>query len=235
MSYQLIHGDCLEVMPTLESGSVDMILADIPYGEVNRASAGIRILNKGNADIETFNLNFVIKHSVRLAKSIYIFCGIEQVSKLRKGFVDCGLSTRLLIWEKTNPTPLNGEYLWLSSIECCVFARKSGAIFNEHCHSSVFRGVTEKDQLHPTQKPLWLMRKLIRASTNANGTVLDFCTGSGSTIVAAIQEGRRAIGIEQDAGYFQIAQKRCEEASYQPSLFTPQPTQWKPVAMFGDD
>ena len=89
--------------------------------------------------------------------------------------------------------------------------------------------------LHPTQKPIDLLAYLIRTYTNEGETILDNTMGSGSTIVAAIQEGRNAIGIERDADYFAIAQQRCLEATYQPSLFTPQPTQWEPVAMFGDD
>jgi DNA modification methylase len=88
---------------------------------------------------------------------------------------------------------------------------------------------------HPTQKPVALLAYLIRTYTNEGETILDNTMGSGSTIVAAIQEGRNAIGIERDADYFAIAQQRCLEATYQPSLFTPQPTQWEPVAMFGDD
>ena len=64
--------------------------------------------------------------------------------------------------------------------------------------------------------------------------ILDNTTGSGSTIVAAIQEGRNAIGIERDADYFAIAQKRCLEATYQPSLFAPEPQQWQTAPMFGD-
>ena len=67
--------------------------------------------------------------------------------------------------------------------------------------------------LHPTQKPVDLMSYLIRTYTNAGDTVLDFTMGSGSTGVAAIQEGRRFVGIEKDAGYFEIAQRRISEAA----------------------
>ena len=62
--------------------------------------------------------------------------------------------------------------------------------------------------LHPTQKPVALMEYLIKTYTNENETVLDFCMGSGSTIVAAKNLNRRAIGIEKDAGYFEIAKQR---------------------------
>jgi site-specific DNA-methyltransferase (adenine-specific) len=72
------------------------------------------------------------------------------------------------------------------------------------------------DSLHPTQKPVELLRYLIRTYTNAGETVLDFTMGSGTTGVAALQEGRGFIGIELDAGYFDIAKRRIEQV--QPAL-----------------
>lgn len=208
---ELYLGDCLDVMPRLASKSIDLIIADIPYGEVNRPSSGLRNLNKSIADIETFSLDFVFCHAARLAKTVYIWCGTEQVSLLRAGFVSLGMSTRLCIWEKTNPSPMNGEHLWLSSVECCVFARWPNATFNGRCISPVFRGPTERNQIHPTQKPLWLIESLVRTSSNPNDIVLDFCFGSGTTGVACKLLHRRFVGIEKDAHFFDIAAKRIAE------------------------
>lgn len=205
----LMHGDCLEMMRQIPDGSVDMILTDIPYGEVNRKSSGLRNLDKGDADIITFSLKDAINESVRLAKqSIYLFCGIEQVSEIRSRMVDAGLSTRLCIWEKTNPSPMNGQRLWLSSIECCVFGRTPGATFNEHCKSAVWRNPVARGKVHPTMKPVALMERLILASSNEGDTVLDFTMGSGTTGVACVNTGRKFIGIEKDPDYFKIAEQR---------------------------
>lgn len=148
--------------------------------------------------------------------SAYVFCGTEQVSTLRGLFVGAGLTTRLGIWEKTNPSPMNGQRLWLSSVECCVFARKSKATFNEHCKSSVWRFATQHGKLHPTQKPLALMERLILASSNPGDTVLDNCMGSGTTGVACVNTGRNFIGIEKDPGYFAIAERRLRLKEVQP-------------------
>ena len=71
---------------------------------------------------------------------------------------------------------------------------------------------------HPTQKPVALYAYLIRTYTNAGDTVLDFCAGSGTTGVAAIKEGRNFVGVELDADYFKIAEKRISEAAMQPML-----------------
>ena len=67
--------------------------------------------------------------------------------------------------------------------------------------------------LHPTQKPVALMEYLIRTYTHEGMTVLDNCMGSGTTGVACINTGRKFIGMEMDAGYFQIAKDRIEGAT----------------------
>lgn len=66
--------------------------------------------------------------------------------------------------------------------------------------------------LHPTQKPVALMEYLIRTYTNEGDLVLDNCMGSGTTGVACMSTGRRFIGMEMDAGYFEIAKGRIMAA-----------------------
>lgn len=194
---KIICGDCIKLMQNLGNSSVDLILTDIPYGEVNRKSNKLRNLDKNFADVETFNLNEFLYECVRVCKgSIYIFCGIEQVSFIRKYFVAEKLSTRLCIWEKTNPSPMNGQHIWLSGIECCVYGKKKGATFNEHCKNSVWRYPSGRGKFHPTEKPLKLFQYIIKASSNQDDVVLDPCIGSGTTANAAILEGRNYIGFE---------------------------------------
>lgn len=74
-------------------------------------------------------------------------------------------------------------------------------------------------QFHPTQKPVDLLRYLIRTYTNPEDVVLDNCAGSGSTCIASIRERRRWIGIEKNEEYYQIAKKRIEQELSQPTLF----------------
>ena len=215
---KLYLGDCLEVMRGMPDKSVDAIITDPPYGVVNRDSNGIRMLDKGAADIKTYDEFILINYFTRISKTAYVWCGTEQVSNYRAAFVDAGYSTRICVWEKTNPSPMNGQYLWLSSIELCVYAKSTGAVFNEFCKSPVFRQPTEPKEYHPTAKPVSLMKRLILASSNEGDTILDPFMGSGTTGVACVQTGRNFIGIEIDPTYFAIAEKRIADAQMQPRL-----------------
>lgn len=75
-------------------------------------------------------------------------------------------------------------------------------------------GIVERDKLHPTQKPVDLMKFLVETYTKPGDTVLDFAMGSGSTGVACAETGRRFIGIEKDAAFFEIAKGRVTTAYY---------------------
>lgn len=219
---QLIHGDCLEVMPTLPDGSVDAIVTDPPYNEVHRDEARVRYarplrqlayFNKGRADTDPVPIDKVAAEFARITRgSIYVWCGTQQAGEWRNAFATLGLSTRLCVWEKSNPAPINGDKLWLSSIELCVYARKPKAPFNRFCKSPVWRGPLARVDGFPCPKPVWLMEELITASVPEGGVVLDAYLGSGTTGVACANTGRGFIGIEKDASYFAIAQERIAKA-----------------------
>jgi site-specific DNA-methyltransferase (adenine-specific) len=203
--------DCIVGFKKIKSKSVDLVLTDIPYTVVNRRSNGLRILTKEDADIGTFNLNVFLKETVRVCRgSIYIFCGTEQVSFIRKFLVDAGLSTRLIIWEKSNPSPMNGEYIWLSGIEVCVFGKFQGASFNEKCKNSVLKFPSGRSKSHPTEKPLRLFKYLVEVSSNQGDTVLDPCIGSGTTAIACLESKRKYLGFEINTEYYNHCVKRIE-------------------------
>ena len=204
MSIDLHNIDCIDYMSTMSDNSVTMTLTDIPYDVVNNYECGIREYNKGNADIITFDLNKFVDEVVRVTSgSVYIFCSTEQVSFIRERMTQLNLSTRLCIWEKTNPAPIHGDKFWLSSLECCVFGRKSKATFNEHCSSSVWReSIERKIKHHNTPKPIKLLARLIKASTNHGDIVFDPCSGSGTTAIACMVTRRHFVGCELDKDYY---------------------------------
>lgn len=205
----VINGDCMAILPRIADKSIDMVLTDIPYGVVNRNSAGIRSFDKKSADVVTFDLGVMVEQICRITKgSIYIFCSTEQVSDLRRLMVDNKMTTRLLIWNKTNPSPVNGQYLWLSSVECCVFGRFSKAVFNEHCKGGVMSFPSGRSKMHPTEKPLGLFEYIIKTSSNAGDIILDPFAGSGTTGVACKKTGRGFLLIEKDEAYIPTINSR---------------------------
>jgi len=213
-TYELHHGDCLELLKGegFPSQSFDAVVTDIPYGEVNRESNGLRDLDKQAADIADFDVGELTRLLCDKTKgSIYMFCGTEQVSEIRRAMVGCGMSTRLIVWEKTNPSPMNGEYIWLSGIEVCVFGKRKGATFNAHCRNTVLRHPSGERDLHPTQKPLLLMQELIEVSTNRGDTVLDPFMGSGTTGVACANLYRNFVGIEKNDSFYALCEKRLRD------------------------
>ena len=212
--------DCLEGMKMIPDNSIDLVLTDIPYNEVNRADNGLRNLDKANADIGEFDIVALTNILCDKTKgSVYMFCGINQVSPIREAMTAKGLSTRLIVWEKTNPSPMNGDVIWLSGIECCVFGKKSGATFNEHCKNTVFRYPSGDSKIHPTQKPLDLFRRLLLASSKEGDVVLDPFMGSATTAIACIKEHRHYIGFELNAEYYEKAMKRIKLERQQLTLF----------------
>lgn len=221
--------DCLDGMRLMKEQGIkaDMLLTDIPYGVVNARSNGrehyqgqLRQIKKGKADTLTFDL----KQYLELTDSIItnnfiIFCGTEQISQIIDFYGIKGYTTRLLIWEKTNPSPMNGEKVYLSGIECAVYAKKAGAIYNGFCKNTVFRYPCGDNKIHPTQKPLKLWYELLNDNTNENQIVLDTCAGSFTTAVACHKMQRHYIGFELDKEYYELGLKRLNDVKNQISLF----------------
>lgn len=213
-------GDCLELMKEIPDNSIDCVLTDIPYNECNRAGNRLRNLDKSKADIGDFDLEELTSLLCDKTKgSIYMFCGINQVSEIRKTMTARGISTRVIVWEKTNPSPMNGDVIWLSGIELCVFGKKKGATFNYHCRNTVLRYPCGSGKVHPTQKPINLFRELILASTKEGDVILDPFIGSGTTAIACIREKRHYIGFELNKEYYENAQNRISNELKNLTLF----------------
>ena len=222
--FELYQGDCLPVMQQLINNGVkvDCVLTDIPYDGVNasgeeRAKYGgqLRKLDKGKADVLTFDLKEFCHALEQLSQgSIYIFCGITQVAPIMQYFKTRSkeFMIRHCIWEKTNPPPTNGQHMWLSSFENCVFIKRRKTLFKAHCKSSVWKYPCGRSKVHPTEKPVNLFSYLIESSTDENNVVLDPCMGSGTTGVVCANLNRKFIGIELDPAWFDLAVSRIGEA-----------------------
>lgn len=205
----IICGNCIDVMSDWPDDCCDLIVTDIPYGNISRPSNGLRSFDKKDVDIITFDTDKFIELICRIcAGSIYVFCEFRQISGIFESMISKNLSTRMCIWEKTNPSPINGDVIWLSGVECCVFGKKPRATFNRHCKNTVFRHPIAGNKLHPTMKPESLMGYLIESSSNIGDLVVDPCCGSGTTCLAARRLNRRYIGIDISEEYVVVSNKR---------------------------
>jgi len=208
---KLLCGDCLERMK--EIPKCRLLLTDIPYEEVNRNDNGLRNLNKENADNKTFEIDNFLNHIYGSADIFIIFCGNEQYSKIYAFFSGKQKqkrgTVRQIIWCKNNPSPMNGEYIYLSGTENAVWFKKSGTgKMNTKCKKNFFIHSTGSSKYHPTEKNHKLLQELILDNTNENDLIVDTCMGSGSTGIVALKNNRKFIGIELDENYFEIAKNR---------------------------
>lgn len=196
-------------------GQFDLTLTDIPYGVVNRTSNGLRNLDKEDADIVTFNIQDFLNKIFDVTKStIIVFCAKEQLSEIYRFFAtkqNEGKGTvRLLVWKKTNPSPMNGQSIYLSGVEVAVWFKKRGGTFNAHCKNTVFEYPCGRNKLHPTEKNHELLRELIRDNSNEGDIVFDPCCGSGAHCLVAKEENRNYIGVELKNQYYEIAKERLQ-------------------------
>ena len=213
---EIYNVDCMEYMKNVNDNIFDLTLTDIPYGEVNRNDNGLRLLNKESADVMTFDMNEFLNEVYRVTKgTIIIFCGKEQLSEIHKFFSDKQKKSkgtvRQLIWEKTNPSPMNGQNIYLSGIENAVWFKKRGGTFNAHCKNTVFKHPTGRSKLHPTEKNHKLLEELILDNSNEGDLVFDPCSGSGSHLLVATKLNRKYVGCELNKEYFEIAKERLDD------------------------
>lgn len=201
--------DAISLMKSIDKDGIDLLLTDIPYARVNKSSNGLRVIDKQNANEETFDLYEFAEQAFRITKdNAVIFCGKEQFSLLYEYFDDLGVTARMIIWEKTNPMPMNGQHVFLSGVECAVHFRKKKAVFNGHCLNTVFRYPNGTSKRHPTEKPLALFKEFVELLSNPGDTVFDPCVRSGTTAVAAHEMRRKYICGDINPEYVDIANSR---------------------------
>lgn len=216
-SGMIFNADCMEIMSSIKQGGVfDVTLTDIPYDMVNRADNGLRNLNKDKADIITFDLDSFLDEIYRLTSgSIIIFCGVNQVSQIYNYFADKQNNkqgtTRQLIWQKTNPSPMNGQHIYLSGIENAIWFKKRGATFNAHCKNTVFEFPSGRSKIHPTEKNHKLIKDLILDNSNEGDIIFDPCAGSLAHCLVAKENGRRYVGCELNKEYFDSGIERLNK------------------------
>lgn len=220
--------DCLEGLKEVPDKSVDLIVTDPPYF-LTMGHAGSRDNTKGSTDMVNSNRAF---NDLAIAKPFYaqLFREFRRVLKDDGAFyyftdwrgyafyfpiINAELPVRnMIVWDKISGP---GSYYTFSH-ELVIFGtwlpklKKPGGtnIWRVPAFSSGAKS-TDGAKVHPTQKPVALIEKMILDSTDPGAVVLDTFMGSGTTAVACLRTGRNYIGFELDEKYHAIAQQRVAE------------------------
>jgi len=234
MWWETYLGDCLEKMKEIPDSSVDMILTDPPYGmtiqkwdqclDMNVIWPEIWRVCKPNAAVLLFGIQpFTTKMiSSNLKDYRYNFVWIKEkgTNFVNSNKMPMKKSEDVMVFYKKLPyydskgTPFEKPFTKKQNNNP---SRVDGFNANGFSKTYTHRKKTNvlefcrahsKKTVHPTQKPVELLKYLIQTYTQEGETVLDFTMGSGSTGVACVQSKRNFIGIELDQKYFNIAKER---------------------------
>lgn len=227
----LRQGDCLEVLKSMPSESIDLIVTDPPYKTTSRGNAGNsggmlqkeinkkgQVFNFNDIDCEKYASEFY--RVLKDGSHCYIMTNHINLIHILNTFTANGFHfIKSLIWDKGNK--IMGQY-YMSQFEYILFFRKGKGIKINNCGTSDILSVPNKKlkdtngkNLHDTEKPVNLMKILIENSSAENELVLDPFMGIGSTGVACVNTNRNFIGIELDQEYFEIAKERIYKAQHE--------------------
>lgn len=226
--YSVEIADYQEFMMALPDKSVDLILTDPPYciskktgfsAVVNGEKRFAVSMDFGQWDQTEINLEDMANTFygvLRRGGTAIVWYDIWKIGKLKEAMESAGFKMiRLIIWQKTNPVPLNMKATYLSnSREMAVSGVKVGKpTFNSEYDSGIYEYPIPRhngNRMHPTQKPLLLFEDLIQKHSNTGDLVVDPFIGSGTTGVAAFRNFRKFTGCDLDDNYAKIARERIK-------------------------
>ena len=245
---KLLHGDCLDLMSDIPDGSVDMVMADPPYGTTACKWDSIiplepmwkhlgRVIKKNGAialfgnepftsllicsNIYGFKYRWDWNKKIPSGMSYARFRPMQQTEDIAIFTMD-GEKTvynpQLIL--RDNPIKSGGT-MHSESAPIAIKDPNFKKTYKYKQPTTLLEfDKIRRGSIHPTQKPVALIEYLIKTYTNEDETVLDFCMGSGTTGVACLNLNRRFIGIEKDPEYFKITTERIEKERSQLKLFT---------------
>lgn len=217
----IYRGDCLRILPTLAVEGIDAVVTDPPYGteETHAGHLGKVVLRNGEAagqplGFAGISCTELVEQALtwcRLAARWVVFtCEWQYVHALH----EAGILVRFGIWRKPDGAPqFTGDRPGMGWEAVAICHRPGKKFWNgggTHAFWNYPKGQNRTG--HPTGKPLGLFADFVRSFSDPGDMILDPYMGSGTTGVACLNLGRRFIGIEQDAGYFEIARKRLVAA-----------------------
>jgi len=247
----IYHGDCREILPHVEAGSVDMVFTDPPYGHnnnngdlIHRREAvfcggsvqEMRPITNDGAEANELVRWFFGEAARVLGRGCCCCCCCcggggpdPQFARWSLWLDECIPFKMMVVWDKG---PMGMGHHYRRSYETVLVAQK-GAPTKWYADSKDIENVIRpgdygirkiipsKDQ-HPTEKPPELAAHFIRLHSSRNDIILDPFMGSGTTLVAAKRLGRQAIGIEIEEKYCEIAVERLAQTELFTKIQQPQ-------------
>ena len=248
MTIDLRLGDCLELMKLIPDKSIDAIICDLPYGTTqNKWDAVIpfdllweqynRII-KDNGAVVLFGsqpfTSVLVNSNIKMFKYEWIwekdggsnFATVkympmkehENILVFGKGKIKYNEQRQERIGSRKGKKTTTTDSGRKDSVYGTQKGGKTFDVPKLRCPRSIQRFNRERGQ-HPTQKPLDLLEYLVKTYSNENDTILDNTMGSGTTMLACKNLNRNGIGIENDEGYFKIAQQRINKIDTEPKMF----------------
>ncbi|MDE6785296.1 MAG: site-specific DNA-methyltransferase [Ruminococcus sp.] len=235
--FVLYNKSCIDAMRDMESKSVDLVLTDPPYNlglfMQNRATnlkamrenffgaAGWDDLKFADWEKEMDLFFNELSRVVKEGSSVIMFMSIIKVETIIRLSEKHGFYYKTTgIWHKKNPMPRNMNLHFINSTESWIYFtykkhtgtfNNDGKAIHDFFETSVTPSGEKKFGKHPTQKPVQLLDTFVKLLTNENDTVFDPFCGSGSSGVAALQNGRKFIGSEINEEYCRITKERIAQ------------------------
>lgn len=228
--YELVLADSFEYIKQVPTGSVDLILTDPPYNLSPYSTGNIKMSWRKdfNNDLAEWDQKeFIpaqwVDEFIRILKptgNIFAFTSYNLLGKWHETFDPRFDTFQFMVWHKTNPPPKLRRAGFLNSCELIVCLWNKGHTWNfgkqNEMHNFIETPICMgnerlKDPVHPTQKPLKVLKHLIKLASKPGDLVFDPFMGVGSTGAAALELGRRFMGVEIDQSYYEAAIKRLGE------------------------
>ena len=220
MNWSILCGDSLQVLKSFSCNTFDSIICDPPYASGGRTQAEKvkstirKYSSMGDNAPPAFDGDSKDQRSWTDWAPVCVFIDWRQLPSLTDALQWAGWIWRgVAVWDKPNCRPQKGRFKQQS--EYIVWGSNGDMSINRPvpCLPGVFRYPNPQNRIHLTEKPLQLMRDIVKI-TEPGGHILDPFCGSGTTILAAVQEGYTATGIEMSAEYVKLGQERLNKAGF---------------------
>ena len=210
-------GDCLELMKDMKDKSVSLILTDPPYDDTTHNGGKFtHEIKFGNVDFESMDIIPLIKEFLRISlKWVLVFCPIETLGSIKKEYPKEYI--RGGIWDRIINSPqISGDRPAQACEGIAILHNEGRKIWNGGGNAGIWRAWTERGmKVHPTQKPLKLIRRLLLDFSNEGDLICDPFFGSATCAHACYNTNRNFIGFELDRGYYEIGKQRIMVAQRQ--------------------